>query len=79
VDEPNILERIDALVEEEHQLRGGKPDLDAEQRRERLRQLEQTLDQCWDLLRQRRARIQAGQNPDEAKTRSVDEVGRYLQ
>jgi hypothetical protein len=77
VDEQEILKNIDALVEEEHQLRSG--DVDPADRRERLQQLEQTLDQCWDLLRQRRARIEAGQDPEDVKTRPVDEVEGYLQ
>jgi Protein of unknown function (DUF2630) len=77
VDEQDIFQQIDALVQEEHQLRSG--DVDPADRRERLQRLEQTLDQCWDLLRQRRARIQAGQDPDDVKTRPVDEVEGYLQ
>jgi Protein of unknown function (DUF2630) len=79
VDEHDILGRIDALVAEEHKLRATDSDLEADDRRERLRQLEETLDQCWDLLRQRRARRQAGQDPDEARARPVDEVEGYLQ
>jgi hypothetical protein len=37
------------------------------------------LDRCWDLLRQRRARRSAGQNPDEAHARDGETVERYLQ
>jgi hypothetical protein len=44
-----------------------------------LRQVEESLDQCWDLLRQRDARRDAGTNPDEAKARPVSEVEGYLQ
>jgi hypothetical protein len=77
VDEQNILQRIDSLVQEEHQLRSGA--IDPADRRERLQQVQQTLDQCWDLLRQRRARVEAGQDPDDVKTRPVDEVEGYLQ
>jgi hypothetical protein len=44
-----------------------------------LRELEVALDQCWDLLRQRRARIEAGQNPDEAHVRPANEVEGYRQ
>ena len=79
MDEHDILGRIDALVAEEHKLRSSGSDLDPDDRRERLRQLEATLDQCWDLLRQRRARIGAGQDPEEARTRPVGEVEGYLQ
>jgi hypothetical protein len=79
VDEHDILGRIDALVAEEHKLRSSGGNLEADDRRQRLQQLEETLDQCWDLLRQRRARVQAGKNPDEARTRPVGEVEGYLQ
>ena len=44
-----------------------------------LRQVEESLDQCWDLLRQRDARRDVGENPDEAKARPVSEVEGYLQ
>jgi hypothetical protein len=75
--ETTILKHIDDLVAEEHALRshGG---LDADGRR-RLEHLEQQLDQAWDLLRQRRARAESGENPDEAHERSVNEVEGYLQ
>jgi hypothetical protein len=79
VNEHDILGRIDALVAEEHKLRASGGDLEADDRQQRLRQVEETLDQCWDLLRQRRARIEAGQDPDEAHTRPVSEVEGYLQ
>ncbi|MEV1179196.1 DUF2630 family protein, partial [Nonomuraea sp. NPDC049784] len=53
-----ILTKISALVTEEHELRNkltqGEVTTDEEQ--ERIKQLEFALDQCWDLLRQRRAR-----------------------
>ena len=79
MDEHDILGRIDALVAEEHKLRGSGGDLEADDRKQRLQQLEETLDQCWDLLRQRRARVHAGQDPDDAHTRPVGEVEGYLQ
>src|SRR5256886_16494742 len=65
-----VLGRINELAREEHELfdresHGTVTDAD----RERLRRLELTLDQCWDLLRQRRARRAAGVNPDEARVR----------
>jgi hypothetical protein len=41
--------------------------------------LQENLDQCWDLLRQRRARRAAGLNPDEAQVRPVETVEHYLQ
>lgn len=81
MDEKQILSRIDDLVAEEHELRGrsssGHPLGDED--RTRLRHLEEHLDQYWDLLRQRRARREAGQDPGEVEERPVDEVESYLQ
>lgn len=69
-----ILERIRDLVDEEHALRrGGEADAD------RLGELEETLDQCWDLLRQRRARREFGDDPGEAQVRSPGTVEGYQQ
>lgn len=75
-----ILGRIRDLVAEEHELRGRATGtgLDDESAH-RLRAIEENLDQCWDLLRQRRAREEFGQNPDEASQRPTDEVESYLQ
>lgn len=94
MDDQDILQRIQALVDEEHQLRepatsgpasgssrngsGGDEDVQGE-RRARLRQVEEALDQCWDLLRQRRAKAKAGENPNEADARPVNEVEGYVQ
>jgi hypothetical protein len=76
-----ILNRIDELVAEEHELRSrrlaGEVDSDTEQ--QRLRQLEITLDQCWDLLRRRRAQRDAGGNPDAAEAAGAEQVEGYLQ
>ena len=70
----DILQRIRSLVDEEHELRGtGQPD------RDRLRHLEEQLDQCWDLLRQRRARREFDQDPGTAAVRSESTVERYEQ
>jgi len=77
VAERDIHQTINQLVDEEHQLRGKSAHSDAD--RERLRQLEVSLDQCWDLLRQRDALRDAGQDPDAAKARPVSEVEGYLQ
>ena len=75
-----ILNRIDALVNEEHELRSRAPGKGlGQEERARLRHLEEQLDQCWDLLRQRRARIEAGQDPSEGQVRPVSEVESYLQ
>ncbi len=75
-----IVERIDKLVDEEHSLERdhGEREL-SEQERSRLGQIEVQLDQCWDLLRQRRARRQAGQDPADAQVRSSDVVEHYQQ
>jgi Protein of unknown function (DUF2630) len=76
-----ILGRIHTLVDEEHTLRERlqKGDLTADEQHQRLRTLEEQLDQCWDLLRQRRARRDAGDNPDDATSRPAGEVEGYLQ
>jgi hypothetical protein len=50
----------------------------SEEERERLRTIELRLDQCWDLLRQRRARSAAGLDPNEASVRDIDTVEDYL-
>jgi hypothetical protein len=77
MDDSEIRRRIDALVEEEHRLRdsGGHTDED----RARLRQIEEDRDQLWDLLRQRDAKRQYGQDPDEAQPRPEQQVEGYLQ
>jgi hypothetical protein len=84
MDDQSILSRIEALVEEEHSLLGHEEsdavqaDALADDRR-RLEQVSVELDRCWDLLRQRRARRSAGQDPDAASARDSDTVERYLQ
>jgi len=81
MDEHQILEQVQALVDREHDLRERVQDgaLDPQEEQTQLRQVEEALDQCWDLLRQRRARQEAGQSPDEAVVRPVDEVEGYQQ
>jgi hypothetical protein len=78
VDDKTILEHIHQLVAEEKELRAGHHGLSSEDRL-RLQHLEEQLDQAWDLLRQRRAREETGDNPDVAQERSVNEVEGYLQ
>ena len=70
-----ILRHISELVDEENRLRldAGKPDHNAD----RLRHVEEQLDQCWDLLRQRRAKREFGQNPDTADVREPKIVEGY--
>jgi hypothetical protein len=80
VDDNEILEHIGGLVGEEHTLleAAGADGLDETQER-RLASLEANLDQCWDLLRQRRARRHAGLDPDDAEARDTDTVEHYRQ
>jgi uncharacterized protein YjaG (DUF416 family) len=80
MDDADIVRRISELADEEHQLEqahAGKALADDEL--DRLRAVEVALDQCWDLLRQRRARRNAGQDPDEATVRPEEVVERYQQ
>ncbi|GGP18600.1 DUF2630 family protein [Nonomuraea glycinis] len=76
-----ILSTISALVDEEHELRSKLRDgeLAGDEEHERVKQLEVALDQCWDLLRQRRARRGAGEDPDAAAARPADQVENYRQ
>ena len=77
MDEKDLFSRIHELVDEEHKLRENGEHTDDQ--RARLRELEAHLDQCWDLLRQRRAKQQYGENPDEAQPRPEPQVEGYLQ
>lgn len=79
MDATEIQHRIAELVEQEQALRDAPAGRDSAERLEKLRRVEEQLDQCWDLLRQRRARVDAGENPDEAAVRPVDEVEGYRQ
>ena len=72
-----VTKHIEDLVAEEHRLRGQKT-LD-DSGRERLKMLQVELDRCWDLLRQRRALREFGENPDDARLRSADVVEKYEQ
>ena len=71
----SILEHITALVAKEHHLRSdpAEPGANAAE----LRHVEQQLDQCWDLLRQRRAKREFGGDPAAARLRDAGEVDRY--
>jgi hypothetical protein len=80
MNDDDIVQRINSLATEEHELErahAGKSLSDVEQRR--MRDIEVALDQCWDLLRQRRARRDAGQDPNEAEVRSESVVEGYRQ
>ena len=80
MNDTQIHEAIERLVAEEHELwsreaAGGAGEGD----RRRLDELELSLDQCWDLLRQRRALREAGRDPDAATARPPEVVERYQQ
>jgi Protein of unknown function (DUF2630) len=81
VDDKEILGRIDELIQTEHELRSklASGELSGPEEREQLRTAEEALDQCWDLLRQRRARREFGEDPAGSQTRPVTEVEGYLQ
>jgi Protein of unknown function (DUF2630) len=82
VSDESIAARIERLVAEEHELRAQEqsdPDQALEADAGRLRAVEQELDVCWDLLRQRRALRDAGIDPDRAQARDSDTVERYWQ
>ena len=80
MDDAKIHGSIEQLVAEEHELwereaAGNATDAD----RRRLEELKVSLDQCWDLLRQRRALREAGMDPDAAATRRPETVENYEQ
>jgi len=72
-----VLERIKKLVDEEHALYAAQERDD--QAHARLEALRVELDQCWDLLRQRRALREFGGDPDRAKVRPANVVEDYKQ
>jgi Protein of unknown function (DUF2630) len=80
MEDEGIHTRIEDLVAEEHELyeRGAEGGLSESEHR-RLESIKGRLDQCWDLLRQRRALREAGRDPGAAKVRDADVVERYEQ
>jgi hypothetical protein len=80
MDDQEIIARINALAAEEQKLEEAHigEGLSPEER-DRKRTLEVTLDQLWDTLRQRRAKRDAGRNPNEAQPRSIETVEGYQQ
>jgi predicted nuclease with TOPRIM domain len=76
----DILEQVNELVAEEKELRSKlqQRESDETEKHKRLRAVEVQLDQCWDLLRQRRALRETGQDPDQASARPGDQVEGYL-
>ena len=79
MDDGQIVERIDKLVAEEHALERDHSGEMTPEDRGRLDAIGVQLEQCWDLLRQRRARRQAGLDPDDATIRPETVVERYVQ
>jgi Protein of unknown function (DUF2630) len=80
MNDTEILKQITELVNEEHQLMKQSEGIGLDDEQEaRMKALEVSLDQCWDLLRQRRARRNAGLNPDEAQVRDPNIVEHYQQ
>ncbi|MYT73483.1 MULTISPECIES: DUF2630 family protein [unclassified Streptomyces] len=79
MEQQEILNRISAMVDDEKRLRAAVADgtIDTATEHERLASVEQALDQCWDLLRQRRAKAEFGENPDEARVRPARQVEGY--
>jgi len=76
----DILAQVNKLVAEEQALRSKlqQREIDESEEHQRLRALEVSLDQCWDLLRQRRALRETGGDPREARVRPANEVEGYL-
>jgi hypothetical protein len=81
MDDKDILGNIDELIKTEHDLRSrlAAGNLSSEEEHAELRDVEAKLDQCWDLLRQRRARREFGEDPSGSTARPVTEVEGYLQ
>ena len=73
MDDRKVMQHIEQLVKEEHELiNAGGPD-----KASRLKDVSEQLDQCWDLLRQRRAKREFGADPDSAKPRDIGTVENY--
>jgi hypothetical protein len=72
----NVLAHIDQLVKEEHKLFEKKGEHTKEEAK-RLAEVQAQLDQCWDLLRQRRALREFGDDPSKARVRSSDTIKKY--
>ncbi|TML17854.1 MAG: DUF2630 family protein [Actinobacteria bacterium] len=80
MDDTQVHTTIEQLVAEEHELWEREAAGNAgESERQRLQQVQVSLDQCWDLLRQRRALREAGRDPGSAEVRRPEVVERYEQ
>ncbi|GAB3073453.1 MULTISPECIES: DUF2630 family protein [unclassified Phycicoccus] len=78
-DDIDIQHHIKGLIDEEHGLRSklGSGEISVEEENQRLRSIEVELDQCWDLLRQRRAKREFGEDPAAAQVRDPKVVESY--
>jgi hypothetical protein len=81
MDDNAIMSHIGELIDTEHKLRQqlAAGELTGAEERAQLKSTEEALDQCWDLLRQRRAKREFGESPDGGASRPVGEVEGYLQ
>jgi hypothetical protein len=81
VNDKEILGHIDELIQTEHELRAklAAGELSTAEEHAQLKSTEEALDQCWDLLRQRRARSEFGEHEGDAVARPASEVEGYLQ
>ncbi|CAA9351265.1 MAG: hypothetical protein AVDCRST_MAG34-1775 [uncultured Nocardioidaceae bacterium] len=81
MDDDGIMRQVNALIEREHELRTARQNgtVAEEDELRELGEVEVQLDQCWDLLRQRRAKREFGGDPDEAQPRPSSVVERYWQ
>ncbi len=80
MEDPQVHGAIEQLVREEHELWEREATGTAtEDDRRRLQELKVALDQCWDVLRQRRALREVGRDPADASVRSPEVVERYEQ
>jgi hypothetical protein len=81
MDDKDILGHIDELIKTERDLRArlGAGELTTDEEQEQLRTIEAELDQYWDLLRQRRARREFGEDPGGTAPRPIPEVEGYMQ
>jgi Protein of unknown function (DUF2630) len=81
MNDTEILGHIDDLIKTEHELRArfAEGKLNSAEEKAALKSAEEALDQCWDLLRQRRAKREFGADESEAEARPTSEVEGYLQ
>jgi Protein of unknown function (DUF2630) len=81
MDDKDIMGHISDLISTERDLRAraAAGQVSSEDEKQQLASVEEALDQCWDLLRQRRARREFGEDPEQAQERPAPEVEGYLQ